>query len=406
MAASPLTPETRRSLTALAGRCRQELDGSVMPFWLAHSLDRDCGGYFTCLDRAGAVYDERKYMWLQGRETWMFARLHNRWQRRPAYLEAARLGAGFIRRHGRDAAGRVCFSLTRDGRPLHYQRKPYAAVFVMLGLLEYGVAAADATCLAEARELFWRIVRWIADPTLLGQPAPPAGAPPTSALADEMVLMIMAMELLEITDDAAVRQVLEDAIARTRLHRDPDLGVLLETAALDSTDLRSGPDGRLFNPGHSLEVAWVLLHSLRFRPDPGLRAIALEIIRCSLEAGWDAEYGGLLYLRDRDGRPLLQLEHSMKLWWPHVEALYAVVLAAVQTGDPAWLPWLERLVDYTWAHFPDPEAGEWFGYLDRQGRPTHTCKGGNYKGCFHVPRALLMIVQEIEAAGLVPTPTR
>lgn len=402
MAERGLTGEAGRSLGALAGRCRRELDGSVIPFWLAHSLDRECGGYFTCLDRMGAVYDQRKYMWLQGRETWMFARLYNRWQRRPEYLEAADLGAGFIRRHGRDAAGRVCFSLTRDGRPLHYQRKPYAAVFVMLGLLEHAQASDDPAGLAEARDLFWRIVRWIADPTLLGRPAPPPGAPPTSALADEMVLMIMAMELLQVGDDAAVRQVLAEAIARTRLHRDAELGVLLELAALDGSDLRGLPDGRLFNPGHSLEVAWVLLHSLRFRPDAALRAEALEIIRRSLAAGWDREYGGLLYLIDRDGRPLLQLEHSMKLWWPHVEALYAVVLAALHTGEAEWLPWLERLTDYTFAHFPDAEGGEWFGYLDRQGRPTHTCKGGNYKGCFHVPRALLMIVQEIEAAGLAP----
>ena len=36
------------------------------------------------------------------------------------------------------------------------------------------------------------------------------------------------------------------------------------------------------------------------------------------------------------------------------------------------------------------EAGEWYGYLDERGSVTHKFKGGPYKGCFHVPRTLLM----------------
>ena len=31
---------------------------------------------------------------------------------------------------------------------------------------------------------------------------------------------------------------------------------------------------------------------------------------------------------------------------------------------------------------------QWFGYLTRDGKVFNECKGGNYKGCFHVPRAL------------------
>ncbi|HOX06503.1 MAG TPA: AGE family epimerase/isomerase [Planctomycetota bacterium] len=397
-----------RALSALAERCRRELDESVVPFWLRHSLDRECGGYLTGLDRQGAVYDDRKYMWLQGREVWTFSRLYNQWQRREEFLDAARLGADFIRKHGRDEQGRVYCTLTRDGRPLHYQRKPYAAVFTMMGLHEYGLAAGDARCREEAKALFWDIERWISDPALIGRLPRPASAPKVSALADEMVLMSMAMELLAVEDDPRVRQVLADAVARAKLHYDPERRVLMELAALDGTDLRGSPDGRLFNPGHSVEVGWFLLHTLEFRPDEDLRRMALEAIEGSLEAGWDREFGGLLYLMDIEGRPPLQLEHFMKLWWPHTEALYAVALAAKLTGDGKWLPWLERLGDYTWAHFPDPECGEWLGYLDRQGRPTHTCKGGNYKGCFHVPRALLMTAQLLSSgavrAGCQPPP--
>ena len=46
--------------------------------------------------------------------------------------------------------------------------------------------------------------------------------------------------------------------------------------------------------------------------------------------------------------------------------------------------------EYALAHFSDAAGGgEWYGYCDRDGRVTHPFKGGPYKGCFHVPRALL-----------------
>lgn len=88
----------------------------------------------------------------------------------------------------------------------------------------------------------------------------------------------------------------------------------------------------------------------------------------------------------------------MKLWWPHAEAIYALVLAHTLTGDARWLGWLEQVNRYTYAHFVNQQHGEWFGYCDRRGELALTSKGGNYKGFFHVPRALLFSIQAIEAS--------
>lgn len=390
-------------LKELAQRCRRELNESVIPFWLRHSLDREYGGYFTALARDGSIYDTRKYMWLQGREIWMFARLYNQWERRQEYLEAAALGAGFIRRHCYDPQGRVYFSLTREGAPIAYQRKPFSASFVMLGFLEYGLATGDSKYVGEAEELFWKIVRWIEDPVLMGRlPAP--GSAKVSVLAHEMILMSMAMELLAVKDDPKIRAVLASAVKNTQLHYDPDRRILLEMASLDGSSLRSSPDGRLFSPGHSIELAWFLLHALEFLPpDDACRKLALDVIEGSLELGWDSQHGGLLYQMDIEGKPLLQLEHFMKLWWVHTEASYALALAYQQTRQQRWLDWLGRVDEYTWKVFPDRQHGEWYGYLDRQGQPTHTCKGGNYKGFFHVPRFLMMTAQLVERGGIGTT---
>ena len=53
------------SLADMAEIWRQDLFHNVIPFWAKHSLDREHGGYFTCLDREGAILDDSKYMWLQ-----------------------------------------------------------------------------------------------------------------------------------------------------------------------------------------------------------------------------------------------------------------------------------------------------------------------------------------------------
>lgn len=384
-------------LEQYAARYRRNLDESVIPFWLRHGLDREHGGTFSCLDRRGQVYDTKKYMWLQGRMVWMFSRLYTEWDRRPEYLEAATLVCDFMRRHGRDERGLVYFSLTREGQPVAHQRKPYAAVFYVMGLLEYARATGDQGCLDEAVALFWQIERWIREPALLGRPSL-AGSPSVSNLANVMVLASMAIELARVSDDPRYLEVMRAALDGVVAHYDPQRRILIENVPLDGRDISDWPEGRLFNPGHSIEVAWFVLHMLEFIPSERHRQLALDALEGSLEFGWDQQHGGLYYFMDRDGRPTAQLESNMKLWWPHTEAIYALVLAAKLTGEERWLRWLERVDRYSFERFVDPEHGEWFGYLDRRGEVALDVKGGSYKGFFHVPRALLFSVQRIEAA--------
>ena len=86
----------------LACEYRDELLGNVLPFWLEHSQDKEFGGYFTCLNRDGSVFDTDKFIWLQGREVWLFAMLYNQVERRPEWLDCAVRGAEFLRRYGHD----------------------------------------------------------------------------------------------------------------------------------------------------------------------------------------------------------------------------------------------------------------------------------------------------------------
>jgi N-acylglucosamine 2-epimerase len=64
-------------LQSIAERYRNALLNDIIPFWMKYSPDHEHGGYFTCLDRSGKVYDTDKFIWLQGREIWMFSHLFN-----------------------------------------------------------------------------------------------------------------------------------------------------------------------------------------------------------------------------------------------------------------------------------------------------------------------------------------
>lgn len=107
-----------------------------------------------------------------------------------------------------------------------------------------------------------------------------------------------------------------------------------------------------------------------------------------LNYGWDREHGGIFYFIDIKGRPIQQLEWNQKLWWVHLETLVATAMGHHLTGRKECWDWFTKVHDYTWQRFPDPEYGKWYDYLNRQGEPHLSLKGGKWKGCFHLPRTL------------------
>lgn len=80
----------------LASQYKNELLGNVIPLWEKHSPDNEFGGYFTCLDRMGNVFDTDNFVWLQGRQVWMFSSLYNHVEKKEEWLKMAQLGAEFL----------------------------------------------------------------------------------------------------------------------------------------------------------------------------------------------------------------------------------------------------------------------------------------------------------------------
>jgi len=112
--------------------------------------------------------------------------------------------------------------------------------------------------------------------------------------------------------------------------------------------------------------------------------------------GWDREYGGIYYFRDLNDLPVQEYWHDMKFWWPQAETIIATLLAFRITQDPKYLERHHLIHEWTHNRFPDPEYGEWFGYLHRDGSISVRLKGNLWKGPFHIPRMQLICWKLVE----------
>ena len=141
-----------------AAQYRAELTENIVPFWMRHSPDYQCGGFFTCLDRQGAVYDTDKFVWLQGRAVWMFSTLYNSLEPNVAWRDMAIHGATFLEKYGRDANGDFYFSLDRQGSPL---TQPYSIFSDCYAVMAFGAlfkATGEVRYRKIASETFTRIL--------------------------------------------------------------------------------------------------------------------------------------------------------------------------------------------------------------------------------------------------------
>lgn len=379
----------------LAEQYKKELLENVLPFWLEKSQDKEHGGYYTCLDRAGHVFDRDKFVWLQGREIWMFSMLYNKVEKRQEWLDCARQGAEFMKKYGHDGNYNWYFSLTEEGKPLVEPYNIFSYTFATMAFGQLSLATGDPEYARIARTTFDIVLSKVDNPKGKWNKAVP-GTRNMKSFALPMILCNLALEIEPLLDKDFLEKTIDTCIHEVMdVFYRPELGLIVEHVSADGK-LVDNFDGRLLNPGHAIEAMWFIM-------DLGVRLHrrdlidkAVKIALQEVEYGWDTEHGGIFYFMDRLGHPVQQLEWDQKLWWVHIETLISMLKGYQLTGSQECLKWFEKVHDYTWTHFADPEYPEWYGYLNRQGEVLLPLKGGKWKGCFHVPRGLYQCWQMLE----------
>jgi len=367
---------------------RDGLLKDTMPFWMKHTIDREYGGFLNYMDQDGAILNTDKPVWVLGRFIWLIALLYNTVERRQEWLDTANHGIEFLEKYCFDTDGRMFFEVTRNGQPIRKRRYLYTETFGVIAFAEYSLAAKDKERLEKAKNLYRLLIRYYQNPGLL----PPKfyrQTRQTKSHAMPMILLATTQQIRKTGNDPLYEEIINNSlkeIFEDFAHYDEK--ALLETVGPNGERLDS-PKGRCINPGHAIETSWFIMEEGRHRKDKNLIEKGCTILDWSLGWGWDKKYGGLLSFVDVEGKPPARIEHDMKLWWPHTEALYASLLAHYLTGEKKYEEWYERIHEWAYSRFPDRKNGEWFKYLHRDGTISSTVKGDSFAGPFHLPRMQL-----------------
>ena len=371
----------------LAEQYKSELLDKVVPFWLDKSQDHEFGGYFTCLDRDGSVYDTDKFIWLQGREVWMFAKLYNEVEHKQEWLDCAVQGAEFLKKYGHDGQLNWYFALDREGQPLVEPYNIFSYTFAVIAFGQLAIATGNKEYEEIARKTFDIVLSRVDNPKARWNKAVP-GSRSLKTFDLPMILCNVALDIEPLLEPKFLHQTIDTCLHEVLdVFYRPELGLVVEALGKDG-ELVDSFDGRKLNPGHAIESTWFIMDLGKRLNRPDLIEKAVEISLAEVEYGWDEQYGGIFYFMDRLGKPRHELEFDQKLWWVHIETLISMLKGYQLTGNPKCLEWFERVHDYTWKHFADPDYPEWYGYLNRRGEVLLPLKGGKWKGCFHVPRGL------------------
>ena len=374
-------------LNGWSQKYRDDLVNDIMPFWLKNGLDRVNGGVYTCVDRDGSLIDTTKSVWFQGRFAFVCSFAYNTIEKNPEWLAAAKSTIDFIEAHCFDTDGRMYFEVMADGTPLRKRRYVFSESFAAIAMAEYAKASGDMTYAQKALDLFKDIRKFVATPGYME----PKYLPSLQAKGHSLVMILIntASRIRNVISDPVLDEQINESIASLKDFMKPEFEALLEMVGPNGEFIDT-INGRLINPGHCIETAWFLLEEAKHRGwDKELTAQALQILDWSWEWGWDKQYGGIINFRDCRNLPPQDYSQDMKFWWPQTEAIIATLYAYEATGDDKYLIWHKQISEWTYAHFPDAECGEWYGYLHRDGTVAQPAKGNIFKGPFHIPRMMI-----------------
>lgn len=367
---------------------KTDLQTNILPFWLTHGLDTVNGGVYTCIDREGNLMDPTKSVWFQGRFAYICSHAYNHTARNQEWLDAAKSTLDFIEAHCFDTDGRMFFETTAQGVPLRKRRYVFSESFAAIAMAEYALTSGDKSYAEKALALFKEMRRFLSTPGILE----PKYLPTLQAQGHSitMIMINVATCIRQVISDPELdKQIDESLFALRNYFMHEEFQALLETVGPKGEFLDT-LNGRLINPGHCIETAWFLFDVARdCQMDQSIIDTALTILDWSWEWGWDKEYGGIINFRDCKHFPPQDYSQDMKFWWPQTEAIIANLYAYKLTGDEKYLKQHRMVSEWTYAHFPDHEYGEWYGYLHRDGSLAQPAKGNLFKGPFHIPRMMI-----------------
>jgi len=411
---------------------KKELSDNLLSFWMPRCLDAENGGYLNCFCNDGSrLVSTDKYTWSQGRFLWMFSKLAVSKTElfdegaRARFLTYAKSGRDFLAKHVLIAKDdlRCVFLLHADGTPKYVEgyteldASIFADCFVVMGFAAYAAATGDQDSFDFAKALGDSVWERYQSGNYRTLPYPLS--PRYVAHSKPMILTNVCCELYKAAEKFDLAEAQKQKARIAQCHREVFEIFADETDLIHEFKEANGdfsPDlfGQHINPGHVIEDMWFQLEAADILDDFCNVERICAIAKRTLETGWDKTYGGLYHfvktsgeegmegdLGDAADEPQMKLvlgDWGSKLWWVHSEALYTTLLLFDRTGDTEFLAWFEKVFDYVFSTFPNPDksVGEWIQIRTREGKPQEKVVALPVKDPYHIIRNVILIIELLE----------
>lgn len=412
---------------------KKELTENLLYFWMDKCLDRENGGYFNCFTNDGSrLVSTDKYTWSQGRFLWVFSKLAMlksdlfTWEQRAEFLRYAENGKDFLLSNVLMAPGdyRCVFLTDAVGNPKEmpgqegYDLSISADCFVVMGFAAYVCATGDKDAWDFCRKLGESVWQRYHSGNYRAHPYPvPEGC---LSHAKPMILTNMLCEMYKAayTLDGDYVATLKERIRQC--HQEDFTIFADENDLVHEFTLADGSLGdSLFfhhiNPGHTLEDMWFQWEAADILGDDTCKARIARIVKKTMALGWDKTFGGIYHFIPCDGPETTYVAGNMageaqmklvlddwgsKLWWVHSEALYTTLLMYLRTGDQEFEALFQKVRDYTFKTFPNPDRSvrEWIQIRTREGAPQEKVVALPVKDPYHIIRNVILIIELLEDA--------
>lgn len=400
----------------------QHLEKVLLPFW-KKQLDHERGGVFTCISNDGKNrISTDKYTWSQGRYIWLISRLIR--LKRNGLIDIddgewfthLQKTVQFVQNHVFLDNGNCAFLLSQTGEKKEsiagegFDISFFADCFVVLGFSEYSRLTGDRNLFEETLDFYNHILKRVESGMFRSEPYPiPQGF---RAHSVSMILLNVSQELYEAAE--VLSHSSQPSLQQNTIHfMNVIMNIFLkhEGFIFEMISRNQKEENLLLtrhiNPGHSLECMWFVMHAAKKLGHKEIVNKALNVVKNTWSVGWDDQHGGIFRFVDYSGgepkgvnryskyEQLVTETWDMKLWWPHSEALYVLLLSYKISQDLLFKEAYERLHEYVFTTFPnsDPNVGEWIQIRDRRGKPAEKTVALPVKDPYHIIRNVLLIVE-------------
>ena len=361
---------------------REHLLADILPHWLKGAVTPN-GFFWPQLDRAWARHGSGLGTLVsQSRLLFVFSTGY-RLTGDNAYLDATAVGADFLLKTFEDRLhGGWCWSCDPSGKILDDHKNCYGHAFVIFGLAHALRATGDSRYGKSAEQTYdiirtkfrdshgglaWRLSADFQDGD-------------TERSQNPMMHLFEALS--ELADASGKREYLDEARGIADFLFSPiastELPPLPEVYAMDWRP-KPTADGGYSAGGHLFEWAYLLSAAVERGLPASYLQLADRCLRHGITFALDRDNPGVVTRVSLEGQPL----DYRKSFWEPCEAIRALLHFAVLRGRPDLLPICRNVLQFTRAHFIDPEYGGWYANLTREGTPVAVFKGSEWKVDYH-----------------------